>query len=111
VLKPCLGCGRPTKGSRCTECQRAVWRQRQATRDPGPVAIYKSAEWRRLADAVVAEAIGCHWCRRQGVRLTADHIVAMTVDLSLALEPSNVVAACYSCQNTRAAEHRRPRAW
>lgn len=103
LKRPCLDCGTPTTGSRCPEHTRAKYRERQRTRDPIPVQVYATAAWRRMADAVVAEADACHWCGTPAyvAKLTADHIHPIRERPDLALEPSNVVAACLSCQNRR----------
>jgi 5-methylcytosine-specific restriction endonuclease McrA len=63
--------------------------------------VYASAAWRRLADAVVAAATGCAYCGRTDVKLTADHIIGIRRDPSRALDPSNLLAACRSCQEKR----------
>lgn len=100
MMRPCLGlpgrrCGRLIKsGSRCLECQRALYRLRNAQRDPWARAFYHCAAWRRLADAVVAAADRCAWygTPKGIVQLTAGHIVGIAQDRSLAFEPSNVAA-------------------
>lgn len=80
-----------------------MYRIRQRTRDPLPVAVYASAEWRRLAAAVVAEATRCAYCHRPRgeVVLSADHVRSIRERPDLALEPSNVVPCCRSCQEYR----------
>lgn len=118
-MRSCLGtssnrCGKliPANRNRCVECQRAKYRGRNRTRDPLPVAVYGSAAWRHLADAVVAEAAACHWCRtsRYVAKLTADHIYPIRHRPDLALEPTNVVPSCRSCQERRKYEPD-PRRW
>ena len=90
-------------GSRCAEHQRAMYRFRQRTRDPGPVRLYGTRRWKNLAAAVIAEAVACHWCGtpKAITKLTADHVCPVRTHPSLALDPANVVAACRSCQNRR----------
>ena len=114
TMKPCLTCGRPCHGSRCPEHARPVlqaqWRRGNAIRDPFARQLYASSEWQRLARSVVDGATGCAWCHRtpaqlvrdrRSPRLTADHVIPVRVRPDLALEPSNVVAACLSCQARR----------
>ena len=107
MMRACLGypgfrCGRLVRGaSRCGDCQRAAWRHWNANRDPFARKVYASAAWRRLADAVVAAASGCAYCGRADVKLTADHIIGIRRDPSRALDPSNLLAACRSCQERR----------
>lgn len=114
VLKPCLVCARPSRGSRCPEHERPVlraqWRRGNAIRDPFAREVYASSEWQRLARAVTEAARACHWCHRtpeqltrdrHSPKLTADHVAPVRLRPDLALEPSNVVAACLSCQAYR----------
>jgi 5-methylcytosine-specific restriction endonuclease McrA len=107
VTRVCLGypghrCGRLVeRANRCEACQRALYRIRNATRDPIARRIYASNAWRRLAEQVVASAAGCFYCGRADVKLTADHVVSIRRDPSRALDPTNVVAADRSCQEKR----------
>lgn len=107
MLRACLGvngrrCGRLIRGAnRCGDCQRALWRLRAATRDPFIKRLYARNAWRTLAESVVAAASGCAYCGRTDVKLTADHVVAIRLDPSRALDPTNVVACCRSCQEKR----------
>jgi hypothetical protein len=70
-------------------------------RDPVARLIYSSAAWRKLAKGVRDNATGCAWCGASGVYISADHIASIRDRPDLALEPSNVVAACRSCQERR----------
>jgi 5-methylcytosine-specific restriction enzyme A len=100
TLRTCLGCGGwVSPGPRCPRCQRA-WDKRCREARPAHHAIYRTAEWRRLSAEVRASATRCVWCLRPTRRLVADHIVPIDQRPDLALEPSNVVAACIPC-NTR----------
>jgi 5-methylcytosine-specific restriction endonuclease McrA len=118
MMRQCLGtaagrCSRfITKGSRCPDCRRGKERERQRTRDPLPVRVYASTEWRRLARAVVDGADRCAWCGTSAalVKLTADHIYPVRERPDLAIEPSNVVAACRGCQERRK-QRPDPRTW
>src|SRR4051812_3119693 len=80
-LRPCLGCGRLTPGTRCTQCARPVERAKlEAKRERRP--RISQAEQQRRADAVARwRVVHGDWCpgwRRPGHRaadLTADHVV------------------------------------
>ena len=87
-------------GSRC-RTHRAAREKARNLRRPAEVALYSSGAWQRLSRAVVGAAAGCHWCHRSGVRLSADHVLTVRAAPDLALEPSNVVASCASCQLAR----------
>jgi 5-methylcytosine-specific restriction endonuclease McrA len=86
---------------RHVECQRAEWRRKNNLRPGHEKAIYGSSAWQQLARSVVAGATQCYWCHATDVQLTADHITTVRAAPRLALEPSNVVAACRSCQERR----------
>jgi hypothetical protein len=114
VRRSCLSCGRliPAKMSRCVECQHARWRQSNQRRPRFEVELYASAAWKRLASSVVLSADRCHWCGTSAylVKLTADHILTVRDRPDLAVEPSNVVASCRSCQERRK-QRPDPRTW
>jgi 5-methylcytosine-specific restriction endonuclease McrA len=106
MVRSCLGypgnrCGALITGaSRCGDCQRALYRLRNAARPPGERQFYSSAAWRKLAAAVVAAADGrCQSCGAEGVTLTAGHRVSIRLSPGRALDPSNLRAECRSCQN------------
>jgi 5-methylcytosine-specific restriction endonuclease McrA len=105
--RACLTCGRVIPGNRerCVDCQRARWRQRNYERPAFERQLYSSAAWRKLADAVVADADACTYCGTPTEKLTADHVETLRNRPDLALDPENVVAACRSCQERR--KHRR----
>jgi 5-methylcytosine-specific restriction endonuclease McrA len=104
--RPCLhpGCNGVSPNTRCPEHQAAYWSRRQKTRDQRPLRVYASAEWKRLARAVVADAVACHWCGATNEKLTADHIAPLAFNLDLGLDRDNVVASCRSCQTRRSWE-------
>jgi 5-methylcytosine-specific restriction endonuclease McrA len=88
--------------SRCQPCQRAAYQFRNVTRDQFARHVYGSAEWKRLSRAVIAEAVRCFYCGATGVVLTGDHVEPIRVAPHRALDETNVVAACRSCQTRRA---------
>ena len=102
MMRACLSCKRLiNRGSRCVECQRAEWRRKNRLRPAYERAVYGSAGWRKLSLAVTRGATGCHWCGARAVELTGDHVTPVRAAPHLALDPSNVVAACRSCQERR----------
>jgi 5-methylcytosine-specific restriction endonuclease McrA len=100
-VRACLSCGRVIRtGPRCPECTRAKHQRRNLNRPAGERTFYSSAAWRRLADATVAAADACATCGTSNLvaKLTAGHLRSTRGYPDLALEPSNVVAQCASCQ-------------
>jgi hypothetical protein len=111
IVRRCLGVGRvpcarliPHNQRRCPEHKLAQGRAQTAARPPVLAALYNSAAWQRLRKQAIAGG-ACHWCGASGVRLVGDHLQRPEDRPDLALDPSNIVAACYSCNNQR----RRPR--
>jgi 5-methylcytosine-specific restriction endonuclease McrA len=106
IVRACLGsgsqrCGRLIRPNR-TRCPACTTLHNRATARPAWVSnVYGSHAWRTLADRVVAEADGCHWCGATDVPLSADHVLRLRAHPELAVEPGNVVAACRSCQRRR----------
>jgi 5-methylcytosine-specific restriction endonuclease McrA len=74
-------------------------RLRNQRRDPFARQLYGSAAWKRLREAVRAEQPACFYCGRPAT--TVDHVVGVRANPSLALDPSNTVSACRSCQEKR----------
>jgi 5-methylcytosine-specific restriction endonuclease McrA len=105
--RPCLGVrGRYCpklidRGSRCDDCRREMYRRDNALRPAFETRIYSSAEWKKLRAEVMADADGCYHCGATDVELSADHLLSVRTHPELALERSNVVAACRSCQRRR----------
>ena len=90
ALKPCLGCGRITSGSRCPPCRRA--------------SPYQQAAWRQLSRCVVQRDGTCVQCGA-AERLTAHHLIPTAEGGADA--PGNLVSLCVSCHARVEAEHRR----
>lgn len=99
-LMACRGCGMlVSPGPRCSRCRRS-WRAMYDHSRPDHHALYRTSKWKRLSAEVRAGAARCHWCLKPTRRLIADHVIPLEVRPDLALERSNVVAACFAC-NTR----------
>jgi 5-methylcytosine-specific restriction endonuclease McrA len=107
MKRACIGipgrpCGRILdRGNRCEPCQSAKYRLRNQQRDPFAKRLYSSSAWKQIRDRVVRSADRCFYCGRSDVKLTADHVVAIRIDPSRALDPTNIVAADRSCQERR----------
>lgn len=99
-LSACLGCGvLVSPGPRCAACRRKKAEVYDATR-PAHHALYSTAAWRRLSAEVRSDAARCHWCLKPTKRLVADHVIPVDQRPDLALDRSNLVPSCVSC-NTR----------
>ncbi len=99
-LVSCRGCGLlVSPGPRCSRCQRRWDRQYAATR-PEHHALYRTAEWRRLAAEVTAGATRCTWCLKPTRRLVADHVIPLEERPDLAMDRANLRPSCIPC-NTR----------
>jgi 5-methylcytosine-specific restriction protein A len=101
--RPCLDCGTLTRNpSRCDEHQAAWERRREAARGSSTQRGY-TTQWRRTAEAAVAQHRATHgdWCPgfrvppHQASDLTADHIVPKARGGTD--DPSNVQVLCRGC--------------
>lgn len=107
MKRVCLGypghrCPRLVSGaSRCPDCQRAMYRDRNSRRPPGERAFYGSAAWIGLARAAVAAADRCATCGTSTAitKLTGGHRISRRERPDLALDPFNVIAQCIPCQS------------
>lgn len=95
------------RGARCAECRRLWTRQYDASR-PAHHQVYASPEWRKLSAEVRATATRCTWCLKPTRRLIADHVIPVEQRPDLALDRSNVVPACFSCNTRRGRNARLP---
>ena len=95
---PCLRCGKPNGGAGycAAHTPTKVWAAKPSSTRRG----YDKA-WRTLRAQILATNAQCHWCGGQAD--TVDHLVPISVDPTLRLEPSNCVPACRSCNSRRAA--------
>lgn len=95
-LQRCVGCGLlVSPGPRCAECRRKA--------DRAYFAIYRTHAWRLLSEKVRRAGSRCVWCLRPlpYSRRVADHVEPVEKRPDLALEPTNVVVACNSCNQRR----------
>ena len=100
-LVPCLGCGMLcAPGPRCSGCRRA-WQSRYDANRSQHHALYATSAWKRLSAEVRASATRCTWCLKPTRRLVADHVIPLDERPDLALEGSNLVAACNACNVRR----------
>lgn len=100
-MKPCLGCGKPTQASRCSDCRPPAPAWNEAKR-----LLYGSADYRRRAKQVRDTATNC-WICGQGPKTgdpwQADH--AMPGDPASPLLPAH-----RSCNASRANRSRAKKA-
>lgn len=96
------GCGLlvATGSGRCSACQRR-WNQRYDASRPAHHTLYQTSAWKRLSAEVRDGATRCHWCLKPTRRLIADHVIPLERAPELALERSNVVPACFTCNTKR----------
>lgn len=81
--KPCLICGKLSKGSRCEEHQKELDQRKQAAKEKDPTYQAKKAtlyggSYRRYAKAVKANATECWICKKPFTiedKIDADHVV------------------------------------
>ncbi len=100
MRRPCLerDCSRLTTRTRCTLHERAEARARNAAR-ADEMAFYNTPQWRQIRTTAVQSG-RCYWCGVTGKRLVGDHVIPVSLG-GPTLDPANVVAACYSCNNRR----------
>jgi hypothetical protein len=80
--KPCLDCGKLSRGTRCDEHQAIINRQRNAIRDSKPERkarkkLLYTNDYRKRAAHIRATATHCHICQggiRVGDPFEADHL-------------------------------------
>ena len=98
---PCLACGCPTRGKPYCPAHQA----QQHVRDkPSPTKRGYDRAWNKLRAQILRDmGTQCHYCGDHAD--TVDHVVPISVDPTLRLEPTNLVPACRSCNSARAAHH------
>jgi 5-methylcytosine-specific restriction endonuclease McrA len=120
-MRVCVQCGKLTPREsvvehRCPECgarrlakrkRRPRSREAEARQRATPRArFYRSAAWKRVRLVVLhRDGYRCHWCGREANE--ADHLIPFDERPDLALELTNLVAACRSCNGSRGARTKR----
>ena len=94
--RPCAGCGKIVRASRCAECKRIRERARPSRSQRG-----YDAKWNKLSKQLRQ----LHpWCKECGTTkdLTVDHIIPL-VDLhpELRYEISNLQVLCRKCNSSK----------
>lgn len=97
TLRPCLTCGTPSDGPRCTNCRPTDTRIRK---DKGQAAY--DPVWRKLS--IKARTMQ-PWCQDCGATadLTADHVLPKSEFPELVHAIENIAIRCRSCNSRRGA--------
>ena len=104
MKKPCLDCGIPSPQSRCASCseKRLIAnppRFRGTTTQRG-----YGAEWQRVRRLILdRDRWICYLCNKKlsGSDATVDHIIPLSINKDLGLDPSNLAACCRSCNSKK----------
>lgn len=96
MIKPCVMCGTPSRGSRCHEHR--VKDTRRARRERGQAAY--DEKWRALSTAARRAQPWCSDCGSSS-DLTADHVLPKSVVPELVHAAENVAVRCRSCNSRR----------
>lgn len=110
-----FGCDNLTKETYCKEHEHIKrekelqrYREYNYTRDPVLIKFYNSKEWRTLSHYTLASnhflCIKCSTDDRPILADVADHIIPVTVDWSLRLDPNNTQPLCHGCHNKKTAD-------
>lgn len=99
VLKPCLGCGTPTEASRCADCRlpRAQAAGRPSATQRGYDSRWQALSRRLRKQSPFCELSGCG----NTTNLVVDHIIPLSEDPTLRLEPLNCRVTCRACNSRR----------
>lgn len=91
-LKPCLDCGTPTNGPRCTE---------HATAGPRDhIASFNNGRWKTLSKRLRRLAPFCEECATT-VNLTVDHVLPVSKFPELTYAVENCRVLCNVCNGKR----------
>ena len=106
--KPCLGCGIPTRATRCNRCAtlalnniERTMRERESAHKRG-----YDRQWSAIRKLILdRDHWTCYRCGKklQGLDATVDHIIPISKDRSLRLDSSNLAACCRSCNSSKGA--------
>ena len=100
--RPCLGCGKPVKASRCDECQAKMPKRQEHRNRPSRQQRGYDSEYDRNAALVIENARQygrpCWKCGKHfkpGEKITVDHIIPLRRGGTNGLE--NLAPACTRC--------------
>ena len=101
-MMPCLGCGIPSKGSRCPACNAQYQESNPRVRATSNERGYDYA-WQKVRVAVLRrDNWTCHYCQKllKNSDATVDHLVPLSRGGDR-LNQDNLVAACRSCNSSK----------
>ena len=87
--RPCAGCGRVVRASRCVDCQRVKERQRPTRTQRG-----YDYSWNKLSKQLRQQQPFCSIPGCTNKDLTVDHIIPLSEAPYLRLEISNLKVLC-----------------
>ena len=102
-MMACLGCGIPTRGSRCASCAMIHAEKYPDTRGSSTSRGY-DYKWQKVRIAILTrDNWTCYKCQKKlkGADATVDHIVPLARNSSLRLDPQNLAACCRSCNSSK----------
>lgn len=110
-----FGCNNLTKDTYCKEHEHVQQekenkrhRRYNKQRDPIISKFYNSKAWRTLSYYTLSSnhflCIGCSTDNSPVLADVADHIIPVTIDWSLRLDPNNMQPLCHDCHNKKTAE-------
>lgn len=105
MLKPCIDCGQPAPGSRCTECKVERARAgyvRAADRRGTTAERGYGSRWRRLSERARARQPWCSVCGTSE-DLTVDHLVPLAAGGPRHPRLGDVIVLCRSCNSRKGA--------
>lgn len=103
VLQPCLICGMPTNGSRCSVHKLSKTNPNR----PGTTARGYGYEWQKLSGMMRSRNPWCEICGARDRKLTVDHLVPQSMGGDHS--PGNLRVLCTDCHLRYGATKRRPR--
>lgn len=95
TLKPCIGCGTPTRGSRCDDCK-----PKDTRTDRTHVAWRNDTRWKNLSKRLRKASPFCEWCGTDD-QLSVDHILPDADYPQLAYAVENCRVLCKRCNGKR----------
>ena len=87
--RPCAGCGRVVRASRCADCKRIKERERPTRTQRG-----YNYQWMKLSRIIRQEHPYCSIAGCKSLDLTVDHIISLSEAPWLKLEITNLQVLC-----------------